>query len=200
MALVEQDLGGNILRRPTQCVRPCPRLHDLGETEIRQLRVPVGQQQDVLGLQVAVNDVFAVDVCERSTYLRSVKLRLLIGELPCPAQVREQLTAVDALHNDVYIVVILGVAQHVHDKRVVDLRHQPLLIVDVIHLLELDDLVLLHELNSVVLSVRPVLGKLDPAEGAASERPYHLELRQIHLFRHCAKANLQQRAQPPTCA
>ena len=53
----------------------------------------------------------------------------------------------------------------------VDLLHQVALRVDVIHLLQLDDLMLLHELHRVHVPVALVLPVLDAPEGADSERP-----------------------------
>ena len=53
----------------------------------------------------------------------------------------------------------------------IDLLHQVALRVDVIHLLQLDDLMLLHELHRVHVPVALVLPVLDAPEGADSERP-----------------------------
>ena len=60
---------------------------------------------------------------------------------------------------------VLGVPQHVHDERVADLRYQPPLVVDVVDLLALDNLVLLHEFDRVVLVVLLISRELDLGAG-----------------------------------
>mmetsp|Transcript_54283 Transcript_54283/g.168043 ORF Transcript_54283/g.168043 Transcript_54283/m.168043 type:complete len:252 (-) Transcript_54283:59-814(-) len=184
VALALDDLGREVLRRAAERVRPRAWLDDLCKAEICELGVAVLAHQDVLWLQVAVDDVLGVDVREGGRRQRRVELRLLVAELPGPAQVHEELAAADALHDDVDVAVVLGVAEHVDDEGIVDLRHQPLLVVDVVHLLELDDLLLLHELHGVVLVVLLVLGVLDPAKRAAPQRPDHRKVREVHLLGH----------------
>mmetsp|Transcript_81445 Transcript_81445/g.230789 ORF Transcript_81445/g.230789 Transcript_81445/m.230789 type:complete len:389 (+) Transcript_81445:44-1210(+) len=184
VALVQQHLWCDVLGRSTECVRSCPRLHDLREAEVGEFRVPVWHHQDVLGLQVPVDDVLAVDVRERRACLRGVKLGLIVGELPRTPEVREEFAAADDLHDDVDVVLVLGVAHHVDDEGVVDLRHQPLLVVNVVHLLQLDDLMFLHEFHGVVLAILFVFRELDPPEGAAAQRTDHLKVGQNHLLRH----------------
>ena len=61
-------------------------------------------------------------------------------------------------------MVILCVAHHVHDEGIVDLRHQPLFIVDVIDLLELDNFMLLHELHRIELAIHLVPGQVQILE------------------------------------
>ena len=53
-----------------------------------------------------------------------------------------------------------------------NLHHQVALGIDVVHLLQLDDLVLLHELHRVHVPVPLVLAILDAPEGSHSEGPY----------------------------
>mmetsp|Transcript_36225 Transcript_36225/g.111497 ORF Transcript_36225/g.111497 Transcript_36225/m.111497 type:complete len:369 (-) Transcript_36225:59-1165(-) len=184
VALVQQHLGRDVLRRAAERVRPRAWLDDLCKAEICELGVAVLAHQDVLWLQVAVDDVLGVDVREGGRRQRGVELGLLVRELAGPPEVHEELASADALHDDVDVAVVLGVAEHVDDEGIVDLRHQPLLVVDVVHLLELDDLLLLHELHGVVLVVLLVLGVLDPAKRAAPQRPDHRKVREVHLLGH----------------
>ena len=67
------------------------------------------------------------------------------------------------------VPVILEGAEHVDRERVLNLLHQVPLRVDVVHLLQLDDLVLLHELHRVHVAVTLVLPVLHASEGTNSE-------------------------------
>lgn len=62
--LVEDDLGGKILRRAAQGPRPRRRLHVLGKAEVAQFEVARLVEQDVFGLEIAVEDVVGVEVLE----------------------------------------------------------------------------------------------------------------------------------------
>lgn len=62
VALVEEHLGRQVLRRPAQCVSA--RLTVLGETEICELQVALLVNQDVFRLQISVDDVQRVQILE----------------------------------------------------------------------------------------------------------------------------------------
>jgi len=170
VALVQEHLRRNVLGRAAERVCPRAGLYDLREAKVRELRVAVLAQEDVLRLQIPVDDVLAMDVREGSPDLRRIKLALLIGKLPGTPEVGEELTAADTLHDDVNEVVILRITHHVNNEGVIDLLHQPLLVVDMVHLLELYDLVLLHEFNRIELPILLVLRELHPAERPTAQR------------------------------
>jgi len=176
MALVEQNLRGNVLGRATQRVRSGARFNDLCKTEVCELRISVLAQENVLRLQVAVDDVLAVDVRKCTSNLCCIKLGLLIGELAGTAKVSKELPTTDALHHYVYEAVILRVARHIHDERIINLCHEPFFVVDVIYLLQLDDFVLLHEFDRIELPILLVLGKLDTAKRSTSQCAGHLKI------------------------
>ena len=71
MALVEEHLGCQVLGRPTQSVSA--RLAVLGEAEVGQLQVALLINQDVLGLQVAVDYVQRVQILEHKSNLCGVE-------------------------------------------------------------------------------------------------------------------------------
>ena len=60
-------------------------------------------------------------------------------------------------------------------------RHQPLLVVDVVNLLQLHDFMNLHEFHGVALPVPAPRGELDPAERSDPKGAVHLELVQVYL-------------------
>mmetsp|Transcript_105990 Transcript_105990/g.199617 ORF Transcript_105990/g.199617 Transcript_105990/m.199617 type:complete len:265 (+) Transcript_105990:208-1002(+) len=64
VTLVQQNLGSNVLRRAAKRVGPCARLNDLRKPEVCELGVAILAHENVLRLQVTMNDVLAVDVCE----------------------------------------------------------------------------------------------------------------------------------------
>ena len=62
MALVEQDFRGNVLRSSANCIRPlCDHLR---ESEVNQLQIAVATYHNVLGLQISVHDVLALQILE----------------------------------------------------------------------------------------------------------------------------------------
>mmetsp|Transcript_82673 Transcript_82673/g.256767 ORF Transcript_82673/g.256767 Transcript_82673/m.256767 type:complete len:219 (+) Transcript_82673:148-804(+) len=71
VALVEQDLWGNVLGRAAEGVRPM--VDDLREAKVRELHVAVEVDENVLRLQVPVDYVLLVAVLEDGRNLRSVE-------------------------------------------------------------------------------------------------------------------------------
>merc|ERR1719183_1826885 len=100
-----------------------------------------------------MDDILAVDVSESTCDLRSVEFGLLVRKLARSAEMGEEFATSNALHDDIDKSVILGIAHHVHHKRVINLSHQAFLVVDVVDLLELDNLMLFHELHGIEFSV-----------------------------------------------
>ena len=71
-------LGREVVRRAAQ--RPRGALAMLREPEVSDFNVPVEVEEDVLGLEVAVDDVERVQVVERERDLGRVELRHWVGE------------------------------------------------------------------------------------------------------------------------
>merc|ERR1719265_679259 len=122
-----------------------------------------------------------MNVLKREACQQPVELRLLVRELPGATQVREELTTPDALHDDEDIALILERAQHVCNERELDLGHEIPLPVNMVDLLQLDDVVFLHELDRVEVAILPLRILHAP------KRPYtkctdHLELGKTHLL------------------
>ena len=74
MSLVEQHLGCDILWGATQSIGTSSWLDDLRKTKVRELAVAVSTDQEILRLEVAMDDVFAVAVSEGCSCLKTVEL------------------------------------------------------------------------------------------------------------------------------
>mmetsp|Transcript_21735 Transcript_21735/g.34968 ORF Transcript_21735/g.34968 Transcript_21735/m.34968 type:complete len:206 (+) Transcript_21735:422-1039(+) len=184
MTLIEQHLWRNVLWRAAEGISSGSWLDDLGEAKVCQLGITVLAQEDVLWFQVSVDNILAVAMCESSSSLRAIEFRLLVRKLTCSAKMCKELAAANTLHNDVNETVILCVARHVHHEWIVDLSHQSFLVVDVIHLLQLDNLMFFHELDRIELPVLLVLRKLHSTKRTDTKCPDHLKICQVHLLRH----------------
>ena len=73
VALGGHDFGSQIIRRTAQC--PSNVWNFLGESKVRDLEMAVTVQEEILGLQISVNDVLAVQVVERQCDFGGVELR-----------------------------------------------------------------------------------------------------------------------------
>jgi len=71
MAFIQNNLRRQVLGRAAEGVSLA--VDDFGETEVRQLQVAVSVDQHILGFQVSVDDVFAVQVLEDGNDVRGVK-------------------------------------------------------------------------------------------------------------------------------
>ena len=79
VALVEDDLGGDILRSATHC-KSSSFVEDLGKAKIRQPQVAVIAHQQILRLQVSKDNVLSVQIFETGDHSGSVKAALLSGQ------------------------------------------------------------------------------------------------------------------------
>ena len=134
MTLVEKDFRGDVFRSTAESVGTRTRFDDLGETEIGELGVTVGQHKKIFGLEIAMDDVQGVDVLERLGDVTGVELGLFIVELTFATKMREQFTTRDDLHDDEDVTFVLEGSLHGDDERMRDLRHQVTFGVDVIDL------------------------------------------------------------------
>lgn len=73
----------------------------LSEAEVGQADVSFAVQQDVLGLQVAVDDLFGVEVLDGAHDLGGIEEACGVAEAPAAPQVAEQLAARHVVHQHV---------------------------------------------------------------------------------------------------
>ncbi len=139
----------------------------LGEPEVGELRVHVVVDEDVRGLQVAVDDPVLVRVMDAATELledlhAELEVELLLEELV------ERLP-VHVLHREEGEALVLARVEEADDARVVQLPRR-------VHLAREALLLLLarlrrveHELERRLLPARLVLGEVDDAHAAAAD-------------------------------
>lgn len=93
MALVENDLGGNVLGSAANGEGPAF-IKDLGEPEIGEFQIAVICEQQVLRFQVSEDYIFVVQIFEAGSHSWSVKSGLICGEGLDRSEVGEQLASV----------------------------------------------------------------------------------------------------------
>ena len=71
VSLILQDLGSEVFRRAAE--RESPSFDDLGKAEVRQLQVSIGPNKNVFWLQIAIDDILAVQILENSNNMCRVK-------------------------------------------------------------------------------------------------------------------------------
>lgn len=91
ISLSIEDLGGNVLRGPTEGLSKLSISDDLGHAEVGQAYVSVLVHQYVLQFEVSVDEVFVVEVAQCKGHLHHVELGLLFRELLGICQMLEQL-------------------------------------------------------------------------------------------------------------
>ena len=126
VALGLDDLGREVLGRAAE--RPRAVLDQLGEAEVDDLQVALAVEQQVLGLEVAVDDVAVVEVLEREHHRRAVEGGGGLVELALLLQQREELAALADLEHHVQVGAVLVRRDQPYAERVVGLRHDPLLV------------------------------------------------------------------------
>jgi len=140
VALAENDLGREIFRRATQ--GPRPTLYPLGEAKVGDLQVTLRVDQQILRLQIPVDQIEVVQVLEREYDLGRVETRVRLRKAADLAQVTEHLATWHIFQYHVQIRVILEVEAQRYEERETDRLQYPLLVKRVLHLLQLDDLLL----------------------------------------------------------
>ena len=110
VALAENDLGRQVLGRAAQCPRAA--LDALGEAEVGHLQVAVLVDKQVLGLQIAIQDLQVVQVLEREHDLRAVEARVRLGKAAHAPQMREHLATRNKLQHHEQVQIVLQQKQH----------------------------------------------------------------------------------------
>ena len=99
VARFAQHLGRHVLWRAA--ARECSARHVLGKPKVADFDVAHGVEQDVLGLQVAVDVVLGVQRLQREDDVPRVKASALLGEPAVFEQLQEQLEVSKAIAEDV---------------------------------------------------------------------------------------------------
>ena len=107
-----------------------------------------------------------MEILQGGDNLRGVEEGGGVAELAGAPQVGEELAPADVGEQHVQAALVLVHPAQAHDEGMLDLLQDGLLVLDVLHLLELDDVPHGEELESVV-----GLGLLVPAQAHAGKRP-----------------------------
>jgi hypothetical protein len=75
VALVEKNLWRDVLRRAADSVGTFGA--DLGEAKVYQLKIAIGMNHNILGLEIAIDNLFALQVLKNGNDLCTIELCLL---------------------------------------------------------------------------------------------------------------------------
>lgn len=110
--------------------------HELGDAEVADLHLVAGSDEDVVGLEVAVQDLLLVDVLEAQRQLDEPLEHLRLPQrTPLrapPLQVLLQVAPLSVLHNDADRLALHKRLQVSHHVAVVHLLHQLYLLQDLL--------------------------------------------------------------------
>lgn len=90
----------------------------LGQTKVRQLQISICFHKDVFRLQISVNDILVVKVLKGNGHLSYHELSLLLSEFSNRAQVAEELTTLNEIHDEENSVLVLEDVIHADQERV----------------------------------------------------------------------------------
>jgi len=148
----------------------------LRQAKVGQHHVPLGVQEHVLRLQVAVHDPPAVQVGKRADDLGAVAARDGLAEHALAVQVEEQVAAVDKVEDQVELGGGLERVAQAHDVRVLDGRQHVALAPHVAAVVAREDAALAHDLHGVDAARGDVADLEDLAKGALPHDAEDLEV------------------------
>mmetsp|Transcript_114833 Transcript_114833/g.278751 ORF Transcript_114833/g.278751 Transcript_114833/m.278751 type:complete len:254 (+) Transcript_114833:448-1209(+) len=194
MALAEHQLGRQVLGCAAQRVGAV--LDVLGETEVYNLDVACLVDEQVLGLEVAIQDLARVQVVERVEHTRGVEASVAdLDGATGALQAVEQLAALNQFEQHVQAMLVLVGLEHLQDERVADRLQDALLVHDVRLLAQRHNLALLQHLQRICLLIGLVAHQLHPPKRACSQGGALLQLLERDVRR------VGRRLSPrPTCA
>ncbi len=170
-AVAHRLLGGDVVGGAEDAAgRRHPVLLELArDPEVGQLRPPLGVDQHVLRLDVAVDDVARVGDGEAAGDLDRVGERFLRVERADPADPLLQRLAFDVLEDDVGVAAVLAGVDHGDDVGVGELGHRPRLLAEALELVGLLGHLAVHHLDRDVAVERLVARQVDGRHAAAAE-------------------------------
>mmetsp|Transcript_12892 Transcript_12892/g.32512 ORF Transcript_12892/g.32512 Transcript_12892/m.32512 type:complete len:226 (-) Transcript_12892:1436-2113(-) len=159
-----------VIRGATSCVRPAD--DELGQTHICQLDVPLFREEQVFGLQVAVDDAALVQVIESEDCSCDVIFGMLLAPMESLAVVGGiELSPERRFEEEVKCLgAVVGLMQLDDEDRVC--HHQDVFLIhDTLLHARLDNVALAETLHRVCLASLLVLPQIDGAEASATEEP-----------------------------
>jgi len=121
--LVFDDLRGQVLRRAAEWFGHALRLlkATFRQTEVSQSDVTFTVDQNVLWLDISVNHTGIMKVLKSKDNLGSVELRPVLFESALVLQMEKEFSAVDELHDQIQVMVVLERKLKFHDKGMIEL-------------------------------------------------------------------------------
>ena len=169
--LARELLGRHVRRRARDLAQRSGLFGGHREPEVRDPHAPAPVEHDVRGLEVAVEDALLVRRVQARAELARDLDGLVDGETPDPLEQRRQVLAVHVLHREEVAAFDLADVVDAADVRVRDLPREPHLGVEAREkaLVRRDRLG--QELQGDRLSELEVVGAVDLAHAALSEKP-----------------------------
>ena len=174
-------LGAHVRRRPEDLAhlgasaRPARELRDAEIDELRDLVVVLAGEEDVLGLQIAVDDSHGVRAREASRDLSDDTEGGGDVELADELEARRQVFADEPLHRDERNALPEVVVEDADDMRALDLRDRPRFEREAGSVACLARGLGAHELHGAADVERQVLGEPDGAHGPTAQLAHELE-------------------------
>ena len=100
MPRVAQNLRSEVVRCTTECVSLLTVLKNFSQTEISEAEVTVLVHQNVLWLEIAVNNLFVVEISNSEAHLHGIKSCILFREAGHLTEMREELSSTDESHHE----------------------------------------------------------------------------------------------------
>mmetsp|Transcript_94264 Transcript_94264/g.129853 ORF Transcript_94264/g.129853 Transcript_94264/m.129853 type:complete len:307 (-) Transcript_94264:476-1396(-) len=156
---------------------------NLCKTKVSQANVTITVEQDILGLQVTVDNLFLMQVTECDGNLDGVETSSLFGESACRTQVSKELTTSDKSHNKEDLLISLEHVVHTNEERMIGLQKNILLKLCALNLVIIDNNILsktLHGINFTRLVF--LLDKEYLAETSSTNNFKQVKVSQCHIF------------------
>lgn len=148
VVLVADDLGCHVPWSPTRILMVVIS-HDPRHSQIRYAQVPLRVQHEVLGFEIAVDDLALVQILQPDYDVRNEKFSLRLAELAFAADVVSQIPAVQVVHHQVQVFPVLERAFHVDEEGVLQICQQGPLVHDRVDRFLIYDFGLLHFLHCI---------------------------------------------------
>lgn len=147
-------------------------LDDFSESEISELEISFDINEDVFRLEISIGDVVAVQVLEGEHNLGGVETGGLKGNASDSSEIGEKFSARHEFHDVVDVASVLVEAELSDDERTVHGGEDEDLVLDVVHLLFLNQVRFTERLECIKL---PRLGFPDQKHCAKGPRSQNLQ-------------------------
>lgn len=152
--------------------------------EIGNLDLAVDAHEDVLGLDVTVNDVLAVQVAQRRSHLGNVLRRLPLGEPALLTQVLVQLALAGELEDEEDALAVVEVAVQLEDIGVAQVTLDLDLAADLLLDAALLEFVLVQDLEGADEAARALPREVHAAKLALAQGPANLKHAEVEDLGH----------------